>query len=112
MILLLVACAPSGGDSGACDREPPLTWENFGQGWMGKHCTGCHSSLLRSDQRNGAPEPVDLDTWKDVVTWGSRIEARSVADDADMPPGGGPSAEERALLGEWLSCAVLPAGEE
>ena len=109
MILWMLACAP-GDDSGACDRDPPLTWENFGQGWMEKHCTGCHSSLVRDDQRNGAPTAVNLDTWDDMLRWGARIEARAIVD-VDMPPGGGPSEEERAMLGEWLECAVYPAAE-
>ncbi len=113
MILLLLACAGTPDDTaGACDRDPPLTWANFGQGWMDKHCTGCHSSLLRADQRNGAPVQVDLDTWEDAVAWGPRIAARSLGKEATMPPGGGPSEEERRLLAEWLECAVLPAGEE
>lgn len=110
MILALLACAPAE-DSGACQRDPPLTWENFGQGWMGKHCTGCHSSLVREDQRNGAPVGVDLDTWPDMLTWAARIEVRAL-EDLDMPPGGGPSEEERALLAEWLECAVYPELEE
>ncbi|MFN7143310.1 MAG: hypothetical protein ACK4YP_06005 [Myxococcota bacterium] len=112
ILLLLWACtgaAPE--DTGACHRDPPLTWQNFGQGWMDKHCVGCHSSLLREDQRNGAPVGVDLDTWEDAVAWGPRIAARSLGDAPTMPPGGGPSEEERRLLAEWLDCAVLPAGE-
>ena len=113
LLALLTGCtgAPAA-DTGACGHTPPLTWANFGQGWMDKHCVGCHSSLLREDQRNGAPVGVDLDTWEDAVLWGDRIAARSVGDDADMPPGGGPSAEERRLLEEWLECTVIPAKAE
>jgi uncharacterized membrane protein len=113
LLAALAGCtgAPAA-DTGACGHAPALTWANFGQGWMDKHCVGCHSSLLREDQRNGAPVGVDLDTWEDAVLWGDRIAARSVGDDADMPPGGGPSAEERRLLEEWLECAVLPAAAE
>lgn len=111
MILWLLACsgAPAG-DSGTCHRDPPLEWANFGQGWMQKHCAGCHSSLVREDQRNGAPVGVDLDTWPDMLTWAERIDVRAL-DTLDMPPGGGPSEEERRLLREWLDCAVYPAKE-
>jgi uncharacterized membrane protein len=113
ILLLALACAgASDADTGACDRDPPLTWANFGQPLMDKHCVGCHSSLLREDQRNGAPVGVDLDTWEDAVKWAERIQVRSVPDNADMPPGGGPSAEERRLLAEWLECAVFPAAEQ
>jgi uncharacterized membrane protein len=111
MLLWLLACtgAPAA-DSGACqERAPPLTWASFGQGWMGKHCVGCHSSLLPEAERNGAPVGIDLDTWEDAVAWGPRIAARSLGDAPTMPPGGGPSVEERRLLAEWLECDVLPA---
>jgi uncharacterized membrane protein len=111
VIWLLLACTGAGGDTGTCARQPPLDWAGFGQGFMEKHCTGCHSSLLRDDQRDGAPVGVDLDTWDDVVRWGPRIEARALSAEPDMPPGGGPSEEERRLLQEWLDCTVLPAGE-
>ena len=111
MLLLLLACgAPQ--DSGDCLRDPPLSYGNFGKGLMGRHCTGCHSSLLPEGQRNLAPVGVDLDTWAGVVQWGPRIEARSVGDAPTMPPGGGPTAQERAMLAEWLQCDVLPAGEK
>ncbi|MDP2308985.1 MAG: hypothetical protein Q8P18_23380 [Pseudomonadota bacterium] len=113
LLALLGGCTgdAGGADTGVCGHEPALTWANFGQGWMDKHCIGCHSSLLRVDQRNDAPVGVDLDTWEDAVTWGERIGARSLGEGATMPPGGGPSEEERRLLSEWLECAVLPAGE-
>ena len=34
-------------DSSACDRDPPLSYDNFGRGFLEKQCTGCHSLLLR-----------------------------------------------------------------
>ena len=49
------------------------------------------------------------DTWDDMIRWGPRIQARATGPEPTMPPGGGPSEEERALLSEWLECAVLPA---
>ena len=110
MLLLLLACgAPT--DSGTCGREPPLSYDNFGKGLMGRHCAGCHSSLLPEGQRNLAPLGVDLDTWAGVVQWGTRIEARSIGEAPTMPPGGGPTDQEKAMLTEWLQCDVLPAGE-
>ncbi|RME27047.1 MAG: hypothetical protein D6798_05435 [Deltaproteobacteria bacterium] len=111
LLLMAAACGDTGGDTAApgdCDRDPPLSYDNFGQQFMDTHCAGCHSSLLPEPLRNGAPLGVDLDTYAGVVQWVDRIEARSVGDDADMPPGGGPSDEERARLAEWLRCAVRP----
>lgn len=109
--LLGCTTGSDGADTAVCGHEPALTWANFGQGYMDKHCVGCHSSLLREDQRNGAPVTVNLDTWDGAVAWGTRIDARSLGDAPTMPPGGGPSELERRLLAEWLDCAVLPAAE-
>ena len=90
-----------------CSREPPLTWENFGEGSLGLHCNGCHSSLLRPDQRNGAPVDIDFDTWQGTLDWARRIHIRTIVEES-MPPGGGPSPAEREMIEEWLQCEVLP----
>ena len=91
-----------------CRREPPLTYENFGEGILGRHCTSCHSVYVRPGQRANAPVGVDFDTWDDVLTWAERIKVRSVDQD-DMPPAGGMVQDERIELEEWLRCEVLPA---
>ena len=110
--LQLVACGSKGSDSGGtCDRVPPLSYDNFGAGLLELHCTGCHGSQVPTERREGAPADVNFDTYAGVLTWADRIEVRAVPDDADMPPGGGPSAADRALLGEWLDCTVIPDAE-
>jgi hypothetical protein len=96
----------------SCVRDPPLTYENYGRGFLGKWCTGCHSSLLRPDQRNDAPLGVDFDTWAGVLEWADRIEARGVPESGGMPPAGGASAEDREIFAEWLHCEVFPAAAE
>lgn len=97
----------------ACLRDPPLTYENFGRGFMGRHCTGCHSSIIRVDQRNAAPVGVDFDTWDGCVEWADRIEVRALeTPDVPMPPAGGPTTQELALLQEWLDCELTPAQQE
>ena len=110
-MLLLLACGAPGDSASTCDRDPPLSYENFGKGLMERHCTGCHSSLLPEGRRNEAPLGVDLDTWEGVVKWGTRIEVRSTGDSPDMPPGGGPTEEERQKLLEWLQCGGLEASK-
>ena len=90
-----------------CDRDPPLTYENFGQAYLGKWCTGCHSSLVRQNQRSGAPLGVDFDTYADVLAWAAEIDEAAVQTDY-MPPGGGASQAESGALGEWLRCQVYP----
>jgi hypothetical protein len=107
-LLLALGCGGAPDDTGGadCARRPPLTWDNFGRGFMGKHCAGCHSSLHEGDMRKGAPAGVDLDTYGGVLQWVSRIEARTLSDPMTMPPGGGPSDEEVGRLREWLDCQV------
>ena len=113
-LVLLVGTAPGctdkgGVDSaGACSRSPALTYDNFGHGLLNQYCNGCHSSILPDDAREGAPVGVDFNTYEGVLTWAERIQARGVSDDATMPPGGGPGEEDRAMLDEWITCAVLP----
>ena len=94
-----------GSFTGNCDRDPPLTYDNFGQGYVGKWCTGCHSADVRMNQRSGAPLDVNLDTYDDIIAWVERIDERSVKS-AGMPPGGGASEAETDKLGEWLRCSV------
>jgi cytochrome c5 len=91
-----------------CLRDPPLTWENYGDYIIGRQCRPCHSVYSREGQRADAPEGVDFDSWDDVLEWVDRIQARSV-DTETMPPAGGMLREERVLLGEWLRCEVYPA---
>jgi hypothetical protein len=93
----------------ACGRQPPLDWNNFGQGHLDTHCTGCHGSLLAVDDRRGAPIGVDLDSYGGALQWAERLEARSTGSNPTMPPGGGPSPDELVLFEEWLSCTLLPA---
>lgn len=109
LFVLLIGCALLGPDETGregCDREPPLTWENFGEAIMTRHCTGCHSSLLPEELREEAPLGVDFDTYAGVLAWADRVRARSTGAEPTMPPSGGPSAEELVMLAEWLDCAV------
>ena len=92
----------------SCLRQPPLTYENFGDNLLDRHCNSCHSVYSREGQRGQAPLGVDFDTWDDVLEWADRIDARSVSSET-MPPAGGMIPEERVLLGEWLRCEVYPA---
>ena len=107
LLFWLLGCGASDESGGACDRDPPLTYTNFGQGFIGRHCAGCHSSLLPEDHRNGAPLGIDLDTLEGVQKWAERVRVRTVPADGGMPPGGGPTEEERAMVAEWLECSLL-----
>ena len=91
-----------------CNHDPPLTYENFGQGFLRQHCNGCHSSYREYDwQRSGAPSGIDFDTWDTLLEWSDRVLIRT--DEGTMPPAGGPSTEERDVFVEWMECEVIPA---
>ena len=78
LTVLLGACGLTQTDTASpeCDRAPALTYQNFGKGYMDLHCNGCHSSLLPEQHRVGAPVGVSFDTYKEVMDWLDRIEAR------------------------------------
>lgn len=89
-----------------CPSDSFLAWENFGEPFMRDWCTGCHSSRLGEGARVDAPLTVNFDSYEDVEMWADRIWVRAADDNRTMPPAGGPGAEERALLGEWLACGA------
>ena len=111
---IVVSCggdkADSANEAGPdCSRHPALNWDNFGKPHMDKHCNGCHSVLIPLEQRQNAPIGVDFNTYGDVLEWYDRIIARStkkVLDEPSMPPGGGLSDGELAMVLEWFECEV------
>jgi len=110
---LLVACPEADKDEvdsdDPCVHDPPLSYDNWGKGFMEKHCNGCHSSIVPPSHRNNAPPGVDFDTYPGVLAFASRIDERAILlNPSPMPPGGGPTEEELSLLYEWLTCSVYP----
>jgi hypothetical protein len=101
-----------GGDSGGavdsgtvlpgCAGEPVVTWANFGQGFLREQCQACHASTVVN--RGDAPADVIFDTEADAVRLAARIEARALGEPPSMPPEGGVSDTDRALLDLWLRC--------
>jgi len=89
-----------------CPEDSYLTYGNFGGPFVLNWCAGCHSSSLGVGQRADAPPGVDFDNPELIRMWAPRIWARTADDNLGMPPVGGPGAEERFLLGEWLACGA------
>jgi uncharacterized membrane protein len=98
----------SDGESGtpAAPDGARVTYANFGDAYLRNWCRGCHSSAIEGEDRSGAPDGIDFNTHEDAQMWADRIRARALGDDPGMPPAGGPSAEELALLEEWLDAGV------
>lgn len=93
-----------GDDTTTCDNSY-LTYDNFGEPFMENWCRSCHSSQVPEDMRQTAPDDVNFDDLADVKSFADRIKYRA-GEQKTMPPAGGPSDEERALLVEWISCGT------
>ncbi|MEM9460783.1 MAG: hypothetical protein AAGF11_41855 [Myxococcota bacterium] len=89
-----------------CPPDSFVTANNFGMPLMLSHCNGCHSSALPEAMRQGAPMMVDFDTVQDVRDHAESIYTWAADDHEAMPPVGGPSAQERVWLGDWLACGA------
>jgi uncharacterized membrane protein len=111
---LLAACAdeeapggepPPDPDSELCQKST-LTYQNFAAPFAISWCRGCHGKGQPLDMRQDAPVGVNFDTAEELRAAGPRLLARVTGAAPTMPPAGGPSAEERALLAEWVSCGM------
>jgi uncharacterized membrane protein len=92
-------------EPGACETSY-LDYSNFGEPFLLDWCAGCHSAALPANMRQMAPAGVDFDSIEGVRQFQARILARGAGAMPTMPPAGGPSAEERAMLAEWIECGA------
>ena len=97
----LGSCGP---DEDAACSQSYLTYDNFGAAYMTNWCTGCHSAQLPVDMRQLAPIGMDFDTLDEVHAWS--IGVMTTTAQQTMPPQGGPSDDERALLAQWITCGA------
>jgi hypothetical protein len=89
-----------------CPKASSLTYENFGAPFFLTWCEGCHSTKIPEGSRQNAPLTMNFNTLDDVRAHKDRIWARAADSNSTMPPAGGPSANDRAMLGEWLACGA------
>ncbi len=87
-------------------QESTLTYQNFAAPFVITWCRGCHGEAQPLAMRQNAPVGVNFDTAEQVRGSSVRILARANGPEASMPPAGGPSDEERALLAEWIACGM------
>ena len=104
---LAAGCMPD--EEPVCRHDPPLTYENYGEGFIDQFCTGCHSSLIAEEQRMGAPEAYNFNTYEGILYWADKMA--EPVDDGVMPPGGGPTDIQKELFAEWMACDVMPDAE-
>jgi uncharacterized membrane protein len=94
-----------------CPPNSTITYASFGQQFMERYCTRCHSSELVGAARQGAPSFHDFDTQAGVKGVSNHIDETTAsgpaATNTGMPPNGPkPTMEERVQLGEWIACDV------
>lgn len=111
------ACSADAGEGGEPPPPPPdpnsklcqestLTYQNFAAPFVITWCRGCHGEAQPVAMRQNAPVGVNFDTADQVRGSSVRILARATGSEATMPPVGGPSEEEKALLAEWIACGM------
>ncbi|MFT3694478.1 MAG: hypothetical protein QM831_15125 [Kofleriaceae bacterium] len=108
---VLAACTsekPTPTGTTCADPDPltgttTLTWDNFGNAFMQKYCTNCHSSDLSHNERNGAPIYHDFDMLQTTL---------DVADHIDEQTGIGPKATNRFMPGDGTGgrCPSMKGG--
>lgn len=85
-----------------CVDAPVVTWDSWGQGFLGANCQSCHAST--TSDRHGAPEEITFDERDSALAVADRILARSAGTEPTMPPSGGVSEDDRYKLEVWLTC--------
>jgi hypothetical protein len=89
-----------------CPTDSVANYDNTGGPFLLNWCTGCHSSLLPNGERAGAPLGMDFDTPAGIEEQLLRIYARSADYNTTMPPVNGAPAQERILMGDWITCGA------
>lgn len=110
LVALVTACGtdsapPSELPDDRCEQSI-LTYENFGEPFMLDWCRGCHSAALADGLRQGAPLEFNFEDVETIRELAPVISLKAAGPMPVMPPAAGPSADERALLEEWLACGA------
>ncbi len=104
--LLLFACAPVQQPStSTCEDAPYADYASFGDGFVVENCQVCHASTVMGEDRIGAPEDVTFDDAASVWAHARRVLDRAGVEPPTMPPEGGTTESDRALLRAWLECS-------
>lgn len=110
-LLALVGCGGGKETGTTCPPGSTLTYQSFGQTFMGTYCLRCHNEALSGSARKDAPADVNFNTVEQIRAEAGEIDEQSGASanvtNQEMPPDGEkPSVEERRMLSEWLACGA------
>jgi uncharacterized membrane protein len=101
----LAALLGCGTDTDPACAQSYLRYDNFGAPFIVNWCRACHSADTPPGMRQQAPADVNFDNLSEIRHWSLQIRV-TAGQGSSMPPAGGPSAEERRLLVEWLGCGA------
>lgn len=105
-VIAVIALAPAcGADTDPTCAQSYLRYDNFGSPFIINWCRACHSADAPPDMRQQAPADINLDSLSEIRRWSLQIRV-TTGEGSSMPPAGGPSAEERRMLVEWLGCGA------
>ena len=106
-IFVFSACQDAADDTSVeCPPDSFLTWETFGDSFFRNWCTSCHSSDLATGFRQDAPREINFDSHTEAMLYNDRTLIRAGEALGGMPPLGGPTEAERAMLVEWIQCGA------
>lgn len=100
LLVLLAACGTDTDSS--CTTT--VTYQTVGAPFVDSWCRGCHSIDVPGGMRQRAPANVNFDTLDEIR--GQLVDIDNDISHRTMPPAGGPSDDERALLITWLRCGA------
>lgn len=105
---IFTACGGGDGETNgsglpACPTDgTALTYATFGEAFFSTHCTSCHAAGTGVAGAESDP----FETQAQIQAAIEDIYERAGGSNDSMPPSGGPTAEERQQLAEWLSCGA------
>ena len=89
-------------DTAYCHDAPIATYHSFGAGFFQENCQSCHAST--APNRNGAPESITFDDQTQASAHYALVLATAGSDNPTMPPQGGLTEIDKAMLNYWLRC--------
>ena len=104
LVVLVAALCACGDDADPTCRTSPLTYQTAGQPYIENWCRGCHGADVPITMRQRAPLGMNFDTLAEVRA--QLVPIATTTANATMPPQGGPSDGERAMMLQWLRCGA------